>query len=118
MDSRLSGLAEKFNYRYTRYSDDITFSGEDQPDRLIKVAQKIVVEEGFLFANRKTRIRRSGASQRVTELIVNTKPNIPTEYYRKIRAIIHNCKKYDIASQIRNDILNFKAHLYGYAYYI
>ena len=118
MDSRLNALAEKFNFQYTRYSDDLTFSGEKQPDRLIRVAEKIIREEGFSLAKKKTRVRRSGASQRVTGLVVNSKPNVPQEYYRKIRAIIYNCKKFGIDSQNKDDVPNFKAHLYGHAHYI
>lgn len=118
LDSRLKGLAKKLGFNYTRYADDITFSGEVQPDGLIRITQKIIEEEGFQLAKRKTRIRRCGNSQRVTGLIVNEKINIPRSYYKKIRAIIHNCKVHGIESQNRENVPNFKAQLYGHAYYI
>jgi hypothetical protein len=56
----------------------------------------------------------------VTGLVINDKPNIPREYYRRIRAIIHNCLKDGVHKQNLegDDGAVFKQRLYGYAYYI
>lgn len=117
-DRRLTGLAQSMGFRYTRYADDITFSGSNRPDGLIRAAKQIIEDEGFILAERKTRITRRGQSQRVTGLVVSSKINVPRKYYRRIRAIIHNCQRFGVKSQNRDNNPVFKEHLYGHAYYI
>jgi RNA-directed DNA polymerase len=118
LDRRLAGLAESMGFAYSRYADDITFSGDIRPDGLIRSAKKIIADEGFSPAESKTRITRRGNSQRVTGLVVNEKPNLPRKYRRRIRAIIYNCQRFGAASQNRDNHPDFKAHLYGHVHFI
>lgn len=118
LDSRMQGLGKAMNFEYTRYADDITFSGNGSPDGLIQTAKHIIEAEGFSLAGHKTRITRRGQSQRVTGLVVNERVNVPRTYYRRIRAIIHNCWRFGVESQNRDNHPAFKAHLYGHAHYI
>ncbi|MBT3224427.1 MAG: RNA-directed DNA polymerase, partial [Proteobacteria bacterium] len=77
LDRRLSGLAKKNGYTYTRYADDLTFSlphgftGPPKTGMLIGAVKKIVVAEGFAVNPDKTRVLRSGGRQQVTGLVVN-----------------------------------------------
>ena len=118
LDSRLLGLAKSMGFKYTRYADDMTFSGDIMPDGLIRTAKRIIQDEGFEIAGKKTRVTRRGRSQRVTGLVVNEKVNVARDYYRRIRAIIHNCQRFGVESQNRDGHEDFKAHLYGHAHYI
>jgi len=119
LDLRLENLAKKMRFQYTRYADDLAFSGGTIVDGLLKSVDKIVQNEGFSLSKKKTKVMRRNTSQRVTGLVTNSKPNIPREYYRKIRAIIHNCIKYGVHSQnIETDEAVCKQRLYGHAYYI
>ena len=118
LDSRLSGLAEHLGFAYTRYADDLTFSGSIRPEALIRAVERIVQDEGFTLAKHKTHITRSGQSQQVTGLVVNKKVNIPRKYYRRVRAIVHNCQVRGARSQNKDDDPLFKARLYGHAQYI
>lgn len=120
LDLRLGSLAKKRGLLYTRYADDLTFSGDiTTVDGLLLTVETIVQSEGFLLSKKKTRVMRRNSSQRVTGLTVNNKPNIPREYYRKVKAIIHNCIKYGVQSQnLKRGEKIFKQHLYGHAYYI
>lgn len=98
MDRRLSGLAAKFGYRYTRYADDLTFSLENtskqkaQLGNLLRAVKDIVVEEGFAINTKKTRILRKGSRQKVTGLVVNGDEGVrvPRKTKRQYRAAIHN----------------------------
>lgn len=101
LDQRLTGLAEKLGWRYSRYADDLTFSLPNGPDQvpqtgaLIHLVKQVVKDEGFIVHPDKTRITRKGASQKVTGLVVNGKgtPRVPQKKKRELRAAIHNLKQ-------------------------
>src|SRR5262249_45914045 len=80
LDCRLSGLAKSVGARYTRYADDLAFSGGEEFDRcverfLIHVAA-ILLEEGFAAHYRKTRIMRQGVRQHLAGLVANQRVNV------------------------------------------
>ncbi len=102
LDARLAGLATSLDYTYTRYADDLTFSGttiQASPDRLIQIVSNIVHEEGFELNPRKTSIMRKGSQQKVTGLIVNEKINVPRVYRRTVRAEIYNARRDGLAKK-------------------
>lgn len=90
LDARLAGLARRIDARYTRYADDITFSGSEAVVRSLPLVRRIIADEGFALAPEKTAIMRRGARQRVTGLNVNTKVSVPRTVRRVLRAVIHN----------------------------
>jgi retron-type reverse transcriptase len=89
LDSRLAGLSKKLKARYTRYADDITFSGKENIITAIPLIRQIIKDEGFMVAEKKARIIRKGNRQEVTGLTVNQKVSVPRHLRRRIRAIIH-----------------------------
>jgi RNA-directed DNA polymerase len=97
LDRRITALAKKLGWRYSRYADDLTFSRVDDasPAPLIKLVSKIVLTEGFRVKGTKTRIHRHGAQQAVTGLIVNgdAPPRTPRVLRRELRAAIHNLEQ-------------------------
>ncbi len=102
LDRRLSGLARKLGYTYTRYADDLTFSqprASVDPPRvgtLLGAMKHIVASEGFEVHPKKTRVQRQGARQQVTGLVVNggdDGPRVPRAVKRRLRAAIHNLKQ-------------------------
>ena len=100
LDARLTGLARKLGFRYTRYADDLTFSfagtGKIPIGRLKKAVADIVGGEGFVVHPDKTRVMRKGGRQMVTGLVVNGAPDgrpaarVPRKVIRELRAAIHN----------------------------
>ncbi len=91
MDARLRGLAEKYGGRYTRYADDLTFSGDERILSALPMARRIVKEEGFATAPEKFRIQRSGSRQKVTGLVVNDRVTVPRKVRRLLRAMVFRC---------------------------
>ncbi len=94
MDVRLTGLAESFGAKYTRYADDLTFSlAQDvhrHPNLLISAAKAILADYGYtLHHNRKLHIRRRHQCQEVTGLCVNQGVRLPRRTRRRLRAIRH-----------------------------
>lgn len=102
LDARLSALAAARGLAYSRYADDITFSGpekskvakyESRINDVIHVVKKIVKEEGYaLHTERKLRLYRKHDRQIVTGLVVNQKPNLKRETRRWLRAVEHHLK--------------------------
>jgi retron-type reverse transcriptase len=91
MDRRLAGLARRYGFAYTRYADDLTFSGDDiaAAHALRLLAQRVVVDEGFELNHDKTRIKRSGTRQTVTGVVVNDVLGLSRQERRRLRAAIH-----------------------------
>jgi RNA-directed DNA polymerase len=75
VDCRLSGLARSAGAEYTRYADDLAFSGKEEFARGIRRfsthVAAVLLEEGFTVNHRKTRFQRQGGRQRLAGLVVN-----------------------------------------------
>ena len=91
LDRRLAGLARKHGFAYTRYADDLTFSGNDTAKiaKLLKLVPTIIAAEGFSVNAGKTRIMRAGQCQSVTGVIVNKTMGLSRQERRKLRAALH-----------------------------
>jgi RNA-directed DNA polymerase len=91
LDRRLAGLAKAQGFAYTRYADDLTFSGdkEEAVGRLLAWVPRIVDAEGFALNASKTRIMRRGGRQTVTGVIVNKSAGLSRRERRRVRAEIH-----------------------------
>lgn len=119
LDVRLSGLAKKFGVTYTRYADDLTFSGDSKLMKgksmtmLIRYVRGIVKDEGFKWNASKKAVVRRGSRQVVTGLTVNAKPNVSRKEFDALKAILNNCAKKGPASQNRSGVADFRAHLQG-----
>lgn len=117
LDSRLAGLARSAGADYTRYADDLTFSGSPdfarQARRFEITAAAIALEEGFAVNHRKTRIMSQALSQHTAGLVVNEHVAIPRRTFETLKAILYNCTKHGPASQNRDGHTDFRAHLSG-----
>jgi RNA-directed DNA polymerase len=115
LDARLQGLAKKHGFDYTRYADDLTFSGNDENalHKIRKAAAIIIAAEGFAVNEKKTRILRRSNRQNVTGIVVNDRMNVPREVRRRIRAILHNAQHTGLDAQNRDGHADFRAYLQG-----
>jgi retron-type reverse transcriptase len=117
LDFRLDGLARSVNGNYTRYADDLAFSGDrhfgTSVVRFGKTVSAILSEEGFSLNHAKTRIMPCQQSQRVTGLVVNDHLNIRRTEFDTLKAILHNCLRGDPDSQNRAGVVDFRRHLEG-----
>ena len=95
MDARLAGAAQKLGFTYTRYADDLTFSGAKTADAgaMLDRIRFITEAEGFAEHPNKTRVLRRGRRQEVTGVVVNQKPGVERERLRKFRALLFQIGK-------------------------
>lgn len=122
LDARLSALATKYDAKYSRYADDITFSGNRGIKKLRLIAATILSEEGFEVNDRKTRIAYPYQRQEVTGLIVNGDAvKVDKRYKRSLLQEIYYCIKFGVQSHMRKidcEKAFYKEHLYGKAYFV
>lgn len=117
MDGRLAGLANKVNASYTRYADDLAFSGDRDFSRICHRfsihAAVIAMEEGYTVHFRKTQIMKQGVRQKIAGIVVNQRPNISRRDYDRLKAILNNCMRHGPISQNRDAHHDFRGHLEG-----
>lgn len=117
LDVRIAGLAAKIGATYGRYADDLVLSGDRELARaaptIVPRLAAIASDEGFSVNFRKTRVMTASARQRITGIVVNDKLTAPRTEIERLRAILHNCRRYGPATQNREGHPDFRAHLRG-----
>jgi RNA-directed DNA polymerase len=104
LDVRVVKLAARCGCKYTRYADDLSFSTNKKAFPCEIAARKIgeenkweigaellhtVVSCGFQVNKNKTRMQYRASRQQVTGLVVNAKVNVPSDFRRNVRAMVH-----------------------------
>lgn len=121
LDCRLAALADTVEARYTRYADDLAFSGGRLLERGARRFQvqvgSIVLEEGFALNMRKTRFMRQAVRQQLAGVVVNVQPALARQQYDHLRAILHNslCRGPETQQRGRP---RFREHLQGRIAYL
>ncbi|MFC9664218.1 reverse transcriptase family protein [Nocardia sp. NPDC127606] len=115
LDRRLTGYALRHGLTYTRYADDLAFSGTADLDtaRLIWTVTAIARDEGFTVHTGKTLVRRAHQRQVLAGLVVNDSPAAPRDRYDAVRALLHNCARTGARAQNIDEHNDFRAHVYG-----
>jgi RNA-directed DNA polymerase len=116
LDRRLAGLASAFDARYTRYADDLAFSGDLSPARiagLIRHVDAIASQEGFRVHPAKLRVRGRGDRQLLAGLVVNERPAVPRPEYDRLRAILHDAARNGLDAANRAGHPDFPGYLTG-----
>lgn len=99
-DDVIGAWCEERNISYTRYCDDMTFSGEFDTKELLCMVKDELFKRGFLINSRKTVSLSHSKRQTVTGIVVNEKPNVSSDYKRSIRQSVYYCKKYGVKSHL------------------
>lgn len=122
LDCRLSGLAQAAGAAYTRYADDLAFSGGDRfehgVERFATHVAAILTEEGFTIQHRKTRIMRQSVRQHLAGLVTNQRLNVRRSDFDLLKATLTNCVRHSPETQNREAHPYFREHLQGRVAYI
>jgi hypothetical protein len=114
LDRRLTGLARTYGLRYTRYADDLAFSGSVRhPSTFVERVRLIAADEGFRLNPAKTRIRTAAERQALAGLVVNAAPAVARTEYDALRALLHNAARTGLDEQNREGHADFPAYLAG-----
>jgi hypothetical protein len=116
LDRRLAGLAAAFGGRYTRYVDDLTFSGGGRlrsgRSAFISQVEQIVAAEGFRLVEQKTVVLGASGRQQVLGAVINDRPTLTRRERDALRALLHNCAVHGWRSQARGRA-DFVAYVLG-----
>jgi hypothetical protein len=96
LDRRIAGWADRHDFTYTRYADDLTLSTKDGAARVgscLAFLRRVTAAEGFQVHPDKVRVVRRGRRQEVTGIVVNERPAVPRVELRKFRALLHRLEK-------------------------
>ena len=95
-DEKVGAYCKERQIAYTRYCDDMTFSGCFEEGEIIAFVRDELKKLGLFLKNRKTAVISHTKRQTVTGIVVNEKINLTQEYKKKIRQEMYYIKKYGI----------------------
>lgn len=117
VDCRLAGLARSAGAVYTRYADDLAFSGgadfAGRASRFLTSVAAILLESGFAVNHHKTRVMRPGVRQHLAGLVANVRLNAPRQDFDRLKATLANCVRHGWQSQNRDAHPDFRSHVSG-----
>lgn len=116
-DEKMAEFCNGKDIAYTRYSDDMTFSGDFDKNEIISFAENNLADLGFILNKKKTRLIKQGQRQTVTGIVVNEKQQLPKDYRKQIRQEIYYCRKYSVKSHILHANLTAYIRPNGDVYY-
>ena len=122
-DEVLGTWCEERGISYTRYSDDMTFSGIFNPSEIIIKVRKLLYKLGLELNNDKIHIIKKSSCQIVTGIVVNEKIQVSSKYRKKIRQEIYYIKKFGLLSHLEHskydiDRKEYLNSLYGRILYV
>ena len=103
VDARLGGYCRARSIRYTRYADDLAFSGSFKPSPLIHFTSTVLQDDGYRPNKRKTRVLLPHQRQMVTGVVVNNrKARVPRETRRDLRKILHYMEQFGVDDHLEH----------------
>lgn len=117
-DEEIGTWCNENNISYTRYSDDMTFSGDFNPSEIIKIIRKELYKLGLELNNNKIHVIHTSSRQIVTGIVVNEKVQVKSKYRKQIRQEVYYIKKFGIESHLKMiksniDLKKYLTIIYG-----
>ncbi|WP_195985790.1 reverse transcriptase family protein [Clostridium sp. D33t1_170424_F3] len=100
LDCRIAAYCKKRSIQYTRYSDDMTFSGCFHPGALIRFVRRLLAEYGFTLNEEKTVLAGRGCRKSVTGVTVNETPQASRSYRRNLRQQIYYIRRFGLREHL------------------
>ena len=122
-DEEIGSWCESVQISYTRYSDDMTFSGDFHPSMVIKKVRKLLYPLGLELNDKKTRVIDASSCQNVTGIVVNQKVQVCAKYRKKVRQEVYYIQKFGLFSHLKKihvdmDKSKYLQILYGKILYV
>ena len=117
MDTRLDNLCKKYYIHYSRYADDMAFSGDSISKNFQDLVYNIIKECGFQINLEKSYLSTNKNKRILTGLsIINEKPQLPRKTKRDIIKEVYYINTYGYFSHINKKKINnpfYLESLYG-----
>ena len=101
-DETVGAFCNEKNIAYTRYCDDMTFSGDFDEKEIISFVKNVLFKFGLHLNNRKTAVVPATKRQCVTGIVVNEKMNITKDYRKKVRQEVYYIRKFGLDGCLNN----------------
>ncbi|MFA7361976.1 MAG: retron St85 family RNA-directed DNA polymerase [Candidatus Kapaibacterium sp.] len=121
LDNRISQFCINREIRYTRYADDLSFSGDFKPGMIIKFVKYVIKSKKLKLNKNKTRTMFNHQRQEVTGIVVNKRMQVARNVRRKLRQDVFYIQKYGLNDHIRRKDIkesNYIKHLLGLSNFI
>lgn len=115
-DYKIGEFCKNSKIRFTRYADDMTFSGDFNEVKVISFIKKNLKALQLSINEAKTRVRKQGQQQEVTGVVVNYKPQLAKSIRKDIRKDLYYINKYGLQSHlkyIQEGRSRYLEHLFG-----
>jgi RNA-directed DNA polymerase len=116
IDIEISTFCNANKIRYTRYADDLSFSGDFDEELLFNFISEKVNSIGLTINSSKTKLMKQNSRQTVTGIVVNDKAQVVFHKRNKLRQDIHYIKLFGIEGHIKHQKIkqnNYLEHLLG-----
>ena len=100
-DQTVGAFCNDRGISYTRYCDDMTFSGDFDEREVIAFVKGELCKLGLFLKNRKTAVVPASKRQTVTGIVVNEKLNITKEYKKNIRQEMYYIQKFGVEDHLK-----------------
>lgn len=122
-DIKVGNFCEDRNISYTRYCDDMTFSGNFDTKEVITFVKNALLKEGFILNKQKIKIIKPNKAQIVTGIVCNEKLSIPRPYKKAIRQSMYYINKYGLDNHLKHiksldDKTTYLNKLYGQVLFV
>ncbi|OWY64643.1 RNA-directed DNA polymerase [cyanobacterium TDX16] len=122
LDTYLTKLANNLGFCYTRYADDLTFSGFENAshkiNNLIHESQLIITEEGFTINPDKIKVLNKSVQQEITGIIVNQQLNLSRKTLKAFRTTLYQIEQEGLSGKKWGNSTDLIAAITGFANYV
>jgi RNA-directed DNA polymerase len=121
VDDQIAAYCRERRIRYTRYADDLTFSGSFAVGCLISHVRSALSELNLTLNESKTRLMRRHERQEVTGVVVNEKMQATRDLRRSLRQAIYFIRKFGLDAHLgtlKERRANYTSHLLGQAIFV
>jgi RNA-directed DNA polymerase len=115
-DAVISDYCIQHKIRYTRYADDLSFSGDFDENKLLHKVTETIEKLNFHLNKTKTKLMTPDSRQTVTGIVVNEKPQVVFHKRNDLRQAMYYIKKFGFEEHREYkeiDQKNYLEHLLG-----
>ncbi len=121
-DNELSKYCQSNKLKYTRYADDLAFSGKIiKQQELTNLISEELLKVGLEINVNKTKLMTQSQPQFISGIIVNEKTQVPKSQRNAIRNTMFYIKKFGLESHMKKtnqEKSNYVKHLIGKINYV
>ncbi len=120
-DNEVSNYCMINKIKYTRYADDLAFSGNLNADEIEKLVRDELLKIGLELNDNKRKLMKPNQPQLISGIIVNKKAQLPKEVRNKLRIEMYYIKKFGLENHMERTNQtksNYLKHILGKVNYV